>query len=99
MYTVIRRYQDVQNTAEVARRALEEFAPTLRDQPGFQGYWVVDAGAGVLATISVYDSEETAAESHSASASWVQENVANLVPSPPRVTAGLTDGLSVDMPV
>ena len=37
MYTVIRRYQDVQDTAEVARRAVEEFAPQLRDQPGFQG--------------------------------------------------------------
>lgn len=98
MYTVIRRYQDVQNTAEVARRALEEFAPTLRAQPGFQGYWVVDAGAGVLATISVYDSEEAAAESNSASASWVQENVANLVPSPPRVTAGETNGVSAEVP-
>jgi len=55
MHTVIRRYQGVQNPAEVARRAVEEFAPTLRDQPGFQGYWVVDAGDGILATISVYD--------------------------------------------
>jgi hypothetical protein len=97
MYTVIRRYQDVQNSAEVARRAVEEFGPTLRDQPGFQGYWVVDAGAGVLATISVYDSEEAAAESSALSATWVQENVANLVPSPPRVTAGETNGVSAEV--
>ena len=94
MYTVIRRYQDVQNTAEVARRAVEEFAPMLRDQPGFQGYWVVDAGDGVVATISVYDSEESAAESNAAAATWVQENLANLVPSPPRVTSGETAGVS-----
>lgn len=98
MYTVIRRYQDVQNTAEVARLAVEEFAPTLRDQPGFQGYWVVDAGAGVLATITVYDSEEAAAESNAASANWVQQNVANLVPSPPRVTSGETNGVSAGVP-
>jgi hypothetical protein len=97
MYTVIRRYQDVQNAAEVARRAVEEFGPTLLDQPGFQGYWVVDAGAGVLATISVYDSEESAAESTAAAATWVQENVANLVPSPPRVTAGATTGVSAEV--
>ena len=97
MYTVIRRYQDVQNTSEVARRAVEEFAPTLREHPGFQGYWVVDAGDGVLATISVYDSEEAATESNAAAATWVHDNVANLVPSPPRVTSGATTGVSAEV--
>ncbi|HJQ73353.1 MAG TPA: hypothetical protein VJ814_00590 [Gaiellaceae bacterium] len=86
------------DTTEVARRAVEEFAPTLRDQPGFQGYWAVDAGEGVLATITVFDSEDAAAASTAAAATWVQENVATLVPSPPRVTAGETTGLSVEVP-
>ena len=67
MHTVIRRYQGVQNSPEVARRAVEEFAPQLRDPPGFQGYWVVDAG-GVLATISVFESEDAAEESTAAAA-------------------------------
>ncbi len=98
MYTVIRRYQDVQNAAEVARRAVEEFAPTLRDQPGFQGYWVVDGGDGILATITVFDTEEAAAETTSAAATWVQENLANLVPSPPRVTSGETTGVAAEVP-
>ncbi len=99
MYTVIRRYQDVQNVAEVARRAVEEFAPRLRDQPGFQGYWVVDGGDGILTTITVFDSEEAAAETTAAAATWVQENLANLVPSPPRVTSGETTGVSAEVPV
>jgi len=99
MHTVIRRYQGVQNPAEVARRAVEEFAPTLRDQPGFQGYWVVDAGEGVLATISVYDSEETAADSSAAAATWVQENLPNLVPNPPQVTAGAATGVMAEVTV
>jgi hypothetical protein len=98
MYTVIRRYQDVADTTEVARRAIEEFAPSLRDQPGFQGYWVVDAGDGVLATITVYENEEAAVASTAAAATWVQENIPNLVPSPPRVTAGLTTGVSAEVP-
>lgn len=98
MYTVIRRYQDVADTTEVARRAVEEFAPQLRDQPGFQGYWVVDAGDGVLATISVFDSEDAAVESNAAAATWVQQNIANLVPSPPRMTAGETTGVSAQVP-
>jgi heme-degrading monooxygenase HmoA len=99
MYTVIRRYQGVADTAEVTRRALDEFAPQLRDQPGFQGYWIVDAGDGVLATITVFDTEDAAIGSNAASATWVQQNVPNLVPSPPRVTAGETIGLTVEVPV
>jgi hypothetical protein len=98
MHTVIRRYQGVQDSAEVARRAVEEFAPQLRDQPGFQGYWVVDAGDGVLATITVFESEEAAEGSTAAAATWVQENIPNLVPNPPRVTAGSTTGVSAEVP-
>jgi heme-degrading monooxygenase HmoA len=98
MYTVIRRYQGVQDSAQVVRRAIDEFAPQLRDQPGFQGYWVLDAGDGVVATITAFDTEEDAVASNAASATWVQENVANLVPSPPRVTAGETIGVTAGVP-
>ncbi|HKS78543.1 MAG TPA: antibiotic biosynthesis monooxygenase [Gaiellaceae bacterium] len=99
MHTVIRRYQGVQDTGEVARRAVEEFAPQLRAAPGFQGYWVVDAGDGVLATISVFESEEAAEESTAAAATWVQENLAQLVPNPPQVTKGDTTGVSAEVSV
>src|SRR6266568_4394835 len=63
MHTVIRRYEGVGDTAEVARRAVEEFGPMLSDRPGFQGYWAIDAGDGVAATITVFDTEEQATES------------------------------------
>jgi len=99
MYTVIRTYQGVVDTAEVTRRAIEEFAPQLRDQPGFEGYWVVDAGDGVVATITVFETEEAAVDSNAASATWVQQNVPNLVPNPARVTAGETIGVSTEVPV
>jgi heme-degrading monooxygenase HmoA len=98
MHTVIRRYQGVQNVDEVVRRAVEEFAPLLRDQPGFQGYWVVDAGGGVLATITVFESEQAAAESTAAAATWIQENMPNLVPAAPQVTAGSTTGVMAEAP-
>ena len=98
MYTVIRRYQGVLDTAEVARRAVDEFAPQLRNHQGFQGYWVVDAGGGVISTISVFDTEDAAAESTAAAATWVQENLAQLVPNPPRVTSGETTGVMAEVP-
>ena len=98
MHTVIRRYNGVQNSEEVVRRAIEEFAPQLRDQPGFQGYWVIDAGDGVLATISIFESEEAAEESNSASATWVQENMPQLLPNPPQVIAGDTTTVGAAVP-
>jgi len=97
MHTVIRRYEGVADGAEVARRAVEEFGPRLRDRPGFQGYYVVDAGDGILATISVFDTEEQAADSVTAAAGWVQENVAHLIPNAPQVTSGITAGVPAEV--
>ncbi|HZT95078.1 MAG TPA: hypothetical protein VE985_11450 [Gaiellaceae bacterium] len=70
----------------------------LRDQPGFQGYWVVDAGDGVLATISVFETEDAAVDSTNAAASWVRENMAEMVQNPPQVTAGSTTGVMAEAP-
>jgi serine/threonine protein kinase len=75
----------------------EEFGPLLREPPGFQGYYVVDAGDGILATISVFDSEEAAADSITAAAGWVQENVAHLIPNALQVTSGITAGVSAEV--
>ena len=98
MHTVIRRYEGAGDSAEVARRAVEEFGPMLRDRPGFQGYYVVDAGDGVLATISVFDTEEAAVETTSAAAAWVRENLPELAENPPQVTAGSTTGVAMETP-
>jgi hypothetical protein len=58
----------------------------------------MDAGDGVLATITVYETEDAAESSTAAAATWVQENLANLVPNRPRVTAGETTGVSAEVP-
>jgi heme-degrading monooxygenase HmoA len=94
MYTVIRRYEGISNAEEVVRRASEEFGPQLAGQPGFQGYWVVDGGDGVIASITVFDTEAAAEESTKAAASWVQEQLAELVPNAPQITAGATTGVA-----
>jgi hypothetical protein len=98
MHTVIRRYEGVQDTAEVARRAVEEFAPMLGDRPGFQGYWAVDAGDGVLATITVFETEEAAVESTSAARAWIQESIPELASNTPQVTSGATTGVMAEAP-
>ena len=93
MYTAIRRYEGVQESREVVRRATEEFGPMLADKPGFGGYWVVDAGGGVIASITVFDTEQQAEESTQAAAGWVKENLTQFVPNAPQVTAGETAGV------
>jgi len=99
MHTVIRRYEGAADSAEVARRAVEEFGPMLRDRPGFQGYYVVDAGDGVVATISVFETEEAALETTSAAAAWVRENIPELAELAPQVTAGSTAGVAAEATV
>jgi hypothetical protein len=98
MHTVIRRYEGAGDSAEVCRRAVEEFAPMLSDRPGFQGYWAVDAGDGVMATITVFETEEAAIASTSAAAAWVKENLPELAALPPQVTAGKTTGVMGEVP-
>lgn len=98
MHTVIRRYEGVEDTAEVARRAVEEFGPMLKDRPGFQGYWVVDAGNGVMATITVFETEDAAVDSTSAAADWIRESLPELASNTPQVTVGSTTGVMAEAP-
>jgi hypothetical protein len=98
MYTVIRRYEGVVDAAEVIRRVTDEFAPMLAERPGFGGYWIVDAGDGVLATIGVFETQGAAEDSTRAAAGWVSERLADLLPSAPQVTMGETSGVGAAAP-
>src|SRR3954470_10967295 len=98
MCTVIRRYEGAADSTEVVRRAVEEFAPMLSDQPGFQGYWAVDAGDGVLATITVFETEQAAVDSTGAARAWIQESMPELASNTPQVTSGATTGVMAEVP-
>ncbi len=89
MYASIRRYHvDPASINQVVKRIEEGFLPILSGGPGFKAYCVVDAGEGVVATISVFESQAGAEESTKMAASWVKENLAALLPNPPQITAG-----------
>lgn len=88
-YAVIRRYQVTPAVAdEIVRRAEDGFVPIISQMPGFATYTIVDAGNGVLATASSFESEEQARASTQRAADWVKDNIASLVPNPPEVFAG-----------
>ena len=88
MYGVIRRYEDVQSTDEAVRRAEQGLLPLVQQAPGYVAYWAIDAGDGVIASVSVFQDRNGAEESTRRVRSWVQENLASLMPNPPQVTMG-----------
>jgi hypothetical protein len=89
MHGVLRHYTlDAKNVNEVVRRVAEGGVPILKAIPGFVSYTVMDAGHGHLVTYSVYESKTGTEESTKRAAAWVKENIASMLPNPPRVAEG-----------
>jgi quinol monooxygenase YgiN len=88
MYTVVRRYEGATDPAEAARRVQEGFVPLIRQVPGFVAYYAVDAGGGVIVSISVFEDQAGSEESTKRAADFVRANLAPLLPNPPQVTVG-----------
>ncbi len=88
MYASIRRYEGISSFDEVISRAEAGFLPIIKGVPGFIEYHIVDAGDGVAASISIFEDQAGAEESQRRAASWVQENLAQLIPNPPQATNG-----------
>jgi len=89
MYVAIRRYQvDPGSAGEVMRHVNEGFIPLIKDAEGFLAYYALNAGAGEIATVSVFEDQAGAEESIRIAADWVRQNLAALLPNPPEITAG-----------
>jgi len=89
MYVSVRRYEtDPAVVDEVMRRAEESFVPIISKTPGFIAYYALDAGDGVVATISMFTDQAGAEESTRLAADYVRANLASLVPNPPEISAG-----------
>jgi hypothetical protein len=89
MHVAIRRYQmDPASFDEVNRQVNEGFIPIIKDADGFLAYYVVDAGAGEIATVSVFEDQAGAEESVRMAADFIRQNLAALLPNPPEITAG-----------
>ena len=91
MQATIRRYEgvDAARTAEVVERVNETLVPQLRELPGFSGYYVIDAGNGVISSISLFETAEQAEESTKLVAEWItDENLDTAIPNAPKITSG-----------
>jgi hypothetical protein len=104
MYATVRRYEGIDKvrSEEITRKVSDSLLPSLSRLPGFAGYFLIDAGEGVLASVGLFETPEQAHESTRLAATWVRENdLASALPNTPKITAGplLVQGRPAPAPV
>jgi hypothetical protein len=90
MHVVIRQYQVAPDAVEVVTRRIRAgFAPYISAvMPGFVEYSWIDAGDGVLISISIFAEETSARASSQVAAAYIREHLARELPHAPVVQAG-----------
>ena len=89
MYASIRKYKiKTESVATLAVRVEDGFVPIISRLPGFVSYMVIDAGDGVVASVSVFESEEAAEQSNAAASQWVKESLSDVISEAAEITAG-----------
>ena len=91
MYGTVRRYEgvDQSRTDELTRKVGESLLPSLSKLPGFGGYYLIEAGNGVMSSIGFSDTSAQADESTRVAANWVrEEKLETTLPNPPKITGG-----------
>ena len=89
MYATHRRYEGIDQSRieELTRKVNDGLIPRLSKLPGFKGYYLMEAGDGVVRSTSLFDTSSQAEDSTRVAAEWTQEEkLEKLVPSPPKVT-------------
>jgi len=91
MFATIRRYEAIDNEriSDLVKKTDESFLPSLTELPGFSGYSLIEAGNGVLSSVSYFDTSEHADESTRLASNWVREHkLDTALPNPPKITSG-----------
>jgi hypothetical protein len=91
MHAILRRYEGVEpsRTVELTRKVDNELIPKLKELPGFSGYYLIEAGNGVMTSISLFDTAEQADKSSRIASNWVRdEKLESALPNAPKITFG-----------
>jgi hypothetical protein len=91
MFATVRRYEgiDASHKDELKKKVGESLAPRLSKLPGFNNYFLIDTGNGVMSSIGLFDNSTQANESTRVASDWVRdEKLERVLPNPPKVTAG-----------
>ena len=91
MYATVRRYEgsDPVRFEEIATKVGGSLLPAVSKLPGFAGYYLIDAGNGVLTSVGLFEDVGQAHESTRIAARWVREQkLESALPNTPKITAG-----------
>ena len=91
MFATIRRYDgvDQNRTDELTRKVNETLIPKLEKLSGFAGYYLIEAGNGVLSSLSLFETPEQGMESTKFVTSWIRdEKLETIIPNEPKITSG-----------
>jgi hypothetical protein len=91
MHATVRRYEgvDASRADELKKRVNESLIPRLSKLPGFDGYFLIEAGEGVMTSVSLFDESAQADESTRIASTWVRdEKLESALPNPPMITFG-----------
>jgi hypothetical protein len=91
MHATVRRYEGIDKvrSEEITRKVTDSLVPDISELPGFIGYFLIDAGAGVLTSVSVFESSAQADASTRLAAVWIREHdLESALPNAPHITAG-----------
>jgi hypothetical protein len=88
MYATHRRYEGIDQSRieELTRKVNDSLIPRLSKLPGFKGYFLFEAGDGVVKSTSLFDTSDQAEHSTQIAAEWMQEEkLEKLIPNAPKV--------------
>jgi hypothetical protein len=91
MHATIRRYEgiDTGRTDELVKNVDENLLPRLAEMPGFSGYYLIEAGNGIMSSVDFFETSEQSDESTRVAATWVrEEKLEKALPNPPKITGG-----------
>lgn len=88
MFASIRRYDGVADPAELGKRVRDGFVPLIRSLEGFVGYSFVDAGGGVMVSVSLFETQAAAEASNRKAEDWLKASLADMRPQAPQISVG-----------
>ena len=91
MFATIRSYDGVDQTrtAELTDKVNETLMPLLKELPGFDGYYLVDAGNGIYASFGLFETREQGEASTKLVSKWIlDEKLDGLLPNEPKIVSG-----------
>ena len=79
MHAAVRKYKvDPDQIDELSRRIASDFVPQVSQEPGFAAYHVINAGNGIVITVTLGDDGEAVERSMDTAATFVQDKLSDI---------------------